>query len=72
MDAAKRRLTKELVQLVNEPPSGMKISEEEASADMSVWHVMVQGAEKTLYENETFKLRFKFDSQYPFTSPEVC
>jgi hypothetical protein len=72
MEAYKRRLAKELVQLVNEPPSGVQISEDDAASDFSVWTVTVDGASNTLYEGETFKLRFKFDNQYPFTSPEVC
>ncbi|KAI6207233.1 Ubiquitin--protein ligase [Aphelenchoides fujianensis] len=71
MDASQRRLAKELSQLVNEPPAGLKISEEEASVDMRVWTVSVEGASNTLYEGETFKLQFKFDSSYPFSSPEV-
>jgi ubiquitin-conjugating enzyme E2 W len=71
MEPYQRRLAKELVQLVNEPPTGMRISEEEAAADMRIWIVTVEGASNTLYEGETFKLRFKFDNQYPFTSPEV-
>lgn len=71
MQPYQRRLAKELVQLVQEPPTGMQISEDEAAANMSVWIVTVEGAKNTLYEGETFKLRFKFDEQYPFTSPEV-
>uniref|UniRef100_A0A1I8BQD5 UBIQUITIN_CONJUGAT_2 domain-containing protein n=1 Tax=Meloidogyne hapla TaxID=6305 RepID=A0A1I8BQD5_MELHA len=42
MSASKRRLAKELSQLVTEPPTG-----------------------------EIFQLQFKFDDQYPFSSPEV-
>lgn len=71
MEAYQRRLAKELVQLVNDPPSGLKISQEEAAADMRVWTVTIEGASNSLYEGEEFKLRFKFDNQYPFTSPEV-
>ncbi|KAI6171612.1 hypothetical protein M3Y97_01036700 [Aphelenchoides bicaudatus] len=71
MEPYQRRLAKELVQLVNEPPAGLRVSEDEAAADMRVWTVTVEGASNTLYEGETFKLRFKFDNQYPFTSPEV-
>jgi ubiquitin-conjugating enzyme E2 W len=71
MEPYKRRLAKELIQLVNEPPSGVQISEDDAASDFSIWTVSVDGASNTLYEGETFKLRFKFDNQYPFTSPEV-
>ena len=30
----------------------------------NVWYVQFKGAEKTLYENEEFKLRFQFDEGY--------
>ncbi|CAD5205651.1 unnamed protein product [Bursaphelenchus okinawaensis] len=71
MDASRRRLAKELSQLVTEPPEGMSIDYEEASKDLLNWTVTVNGAPNTLYEGEIFKLLFKFDNQYPFTSPEV-
>ena len=29
-----------------------------------VWYVSFKGAEKTLYENESFTLRFQFDEGY--------
>ena len=29
-----------------------------------VWYVSFKGAEKTLYENENFTLRFQFDEDY--------
>ena len=71
MDAYQRRLAKELSQLVNEPPVGVSISEENTAADLRVWQITVEGATNTLYEGEKFILQFRFDEQYPFTSPEV-
>jgi len=35
------------------------------------WVISMQGAEGTLYDGEQFQLQFKFDSKYPFESPEV-
>ena len=30
----------------------------------NIWYVYFKGAEKTLYENEDFKLKFVFDDNY--------
>ena len=30
----------------------------------NIWYVYFKGAEKTLYENEDFKLKFVFDDLY--------
>ena len=29
-----------------------------------IWYILFEGAEKTLYENEKFKLKFEFDEGY--------
>jgi len=65
-----RRLAKELQQLANEPPSGVRLSSE-ASSSLKTWSVEVDGAPSTLYDGEHFRLQFSFSEQYPFTSPEV-
>lgn len=31
----------------------------------------MKGTEGTLYDGEEFQLQFKFDTRYPFESPEV-
>uniref|UniRef100_A0A7E4VL84 N-terminal E2 ubiquitin-conjugating enzyme n=1 Tax=Panagrellus redivivus TaxID=6233 RepID=A0A7E4VL84_PANRE len=71
MDASQRRLTKELAMLVTEPPTGVCVDMQSASSDLRCWHVYVEGAKGTLYEGEKFTLQFRFDDQYPFSSPEV-
>ncbi|KAI3385777.1 hypothetical protein SNEBB_000416 [Seison nebaliae] len=38
---------------------------------MLKWEVKINGADKTLYENQTFILRFIFDDKYPFEPPQV-
>lgn len=35
------------------------------------WTVEIIGAPDTLYDQEVFTLRFRFDEKYPMTSPEV-
>ena len=37
---------------------------ERDKAQINIWYVTFKGAEKTLYENETLKLKFVFDDDY--------
>mmetsp|Transcript_16055 Transcript_16055/g.24916 ORF Transcript_16055/g.24916 Transcript_16055/m.24916 type:complete len:146 (-) Transcript_16055:22-459(-) len=37
----------------------------------NIWHITFNGADGSLYQGETFTLRFRFDDEYPFESPEV-
>lgn len=39
--------------------------------NLRIWTVIMEGASNTLYEGEKFLLQFRFDEQYPFSSPEV-
>jgi len=65
-----KRLQKEMTQLVNEPPPGVRLSSE-TSSSLKLWLVEIDGASGTLYEGEHFQLQFTFTDQYPFSSPEV-
>ena len=42
------------------PQFGLEIDK----AKSNIWYVSFKGAEKTLYENESFKLKFVFDDEY--------
>ena len=54
------------------PPEGIKLGTETVeTSDLSQWIIEVSGPPNTLYEGETFKLHFKFNSRYPFDSPIV-
>uniref|UniRef100_A0A915HG32 UBC core domain-containing protein n=1 Tax=Romanomermis culicivorax TaxID=13658 RepID=A0A915HG32_ROMCU len=64
-----KRLQKELNQLVQEPPQGVKLSPE-SSSSLKHWLVDIEGPSGTLYESERFQLQFTFTDQYPFSSPE--
>ena len=67
-----KRLQKELANLALSPPEGIKLDEETSQgSDLSQWIIEVSGPPGTLYEGETFKLNFKFNSRYPFDSPIV-
>ncbi|XP_054285693.1 ubiquitin-conjugating enzyme E2 W-like isoform X2 [Macrosteles quadrilineatus] len=66
-----RRLQKELMSLVKEPPPGVIVDSSLAEQNLNVWTIQMKGADGTLYEGENFTLQFKFSSKYPFDSPEV-
>lgn len=68
---SKRRLQKELMSLIREPPPGVHVDGESAGQNLTQWIVHMEGAKGTLYEGEQFQLQFKFSSKYPFDSPEV-
>lgn len=68
---SKRRLQKELMALMREPPPGVRVDGDLAGQNLSLWIVDMEGAKGTLYEGERFQLQFKFSSKYPFDSPEV-
>ncbi|XP_076046066.1 ubiquitin-conjugating enzyme E2 W isoform X2 [Oratosquilla oratoria] len=66
-----KRLQKELMSLMREPPPGVTVDTETANSKLTEWLVHMEGAAGTLYEGEKFQLQFKFTPKYPFDSPEV-
>ncbi|XP_048487455.1 ubiquitin-conjugating enzyme E2 W isoform X1 [Plutella xylostella] len=71
MSPSERRLQKELMSLMKEPPPGVTVDGEQASQNLTLWTVHMEGVPGTLYEGEKFVLQFKFTNKYPFDSPEV-
>ncbi|XP_047480866.1 ubiquitin-conjugating enzyme E2 W-like isoform X2 [Penaeus chinensis] len=69
--AAQKRLQKELMSLLKEPPAGVTVDVDTAHTKLTEWVVHMEGAAGTLYEGEKFQLQFKFSPKYPFDSPEV-
>jgi len=68
---SERRLQKELMSMINEPPVGMSVDTETMGNELNMWNVKLTGAQGTLYEGENLLLQFKFGPKYPFDSPEV-
>ncbi|KAI8118949.1 Ubiquitin-conjugating enzyme E2 W [Lucilia cuprina] len=67
----KKRLQKELMSLIKEPPPGVSVDTDSIATNLSEWKINIDGFEGTLYEGEHFQLLFKFNNKYPFDSPEV-
>jgi len=63
-----RRLAKELKELNTDCPVGIKLVE---ANDFSTWLLSLEVLGDSLYEGESFLLKFRFDSQYPISSPAV-
>lgn len=67
-----KRIQKEIRQLMNNPPPGVKLSSNtDTSVTLDEIIMELTGADSTLYAGEVFKLLFKFNDRYPFDSPQV-
>ncbi|CAD6240797.1 GSCOCG00008926001-RA-CDS [Cotesia congregata] len=62
MSPSERRLQKELMALIREPPPGVQVDEDLVGQNLTQWIVHMEGAKGTLYEGERFQLQFKFSS----------
>ncbi|CAH0753175.1 unnamed protein product [Bemisia tabaci] len=68
---SEKRLQKELLSLIKDPPPGVLVDSEKAEQNLSIWTIYMKGADETLFAGEEFQLQFKFSPKYPFDSPEV-
>ena len=66
MNGAQKRLSKELPTLYTNLPPGIAL----ASADgFDDWFMDISVLDSNpLYKNQTYRLKFKFDSDYPFSA----
>ncbi|KAI4163821.1 MAG: hypothetical protein LQ342_002594 [Letrouitia transgressa] len=66
---AAKRLGKELTKIQQSLPPGIIL----VSADnFSEWHMDIQVLDSNpLYQNQTYRLRFRFSKNYPIEAPEV-
>ncbi|KAJ9462904.1 putative ubiquitin-conjugating enzyme E2 W [Diplonema papillatum] len=66
-----KRLQRELEKLQQNPPPGLSVQPGDV-LKLTEWLVTLNYADtQTLYDNQTFKLRFRFNDKYPMDSPEV-
>ena len=61
------RLKVELNELKEYPQFSVDIDKKK----QMIWYVSFKGEEKTLYENENFKIKFEFPADYPMKKPAV-
>jgi len=66
---ASRRLRKELVEINTEGcPVGINLLKAD---DFETWLFSIEVKGESLYQDEVFTLKFRFDAQYPISSPAV-
>ncbi|KAI9651874.1 MAG: hypothetical protein M1831_007539 [Alyxoria varia] len=65
-----KRISKELSQCTQEPPTGMKIQLAEES-NMYKWDIFLDGPEQSPYKNGVFKLLLTLPTDYPFKPPVI-
>lgn len=62
------RIQRELKEFVLDPPPNLSVK---VGKNIRVWIVTMEGAKKTVYEGEVFKLRISFPQTYPTMPPSV-
>ncbi|OAP64310.1 hypothetical protein AYL99_00282 [Fonsecaea erecta] len=65
-----KRLQSELMSLMMSPTPGMSAFPD-SDGNMLHWTATLEGPRDTAYENLTFKLRFEFPTNYPYSAPDV-
>ncbi|KAM3077055.1 hypothetical protein ACMFMG_003477 [Clarireedia jacksonii] len=69
MSIATKRLSKELSKIHGNLPPGITLVSAE---DFKEWFIDIQVLDANpLYQNQTYRLKFKFSNQYPIEPPEV-
>ncbi|RZC34696.1 ubiquitin-conjugating enzyme E2 W, partial [Asbolus verrucosus] len=64
LSPSEKRLQKELLSLMKEPPPGVAVDADLAEQNLLHWIINMEGAAGTLYEGERFQLQFKFTNKY--------
>jgi ubiquitin-conjugating enzyme E2 W len=62
------RIQKELREFIQHPPPNLKVK---VGSNIRVWIVELTGAEGSIYEGETYRLRISFPPAYPTVPPSV-
>ncbi|KAI0932826.1 hypothetical protein AcW1_000160 [Taiwanofungus camphoratus] len=69
MSVASRRLQKELMEIKTQgTPVGITLL---SADDFQTWYLSIEVLGDTIYAGEVFALMFRFDNQYPISSPAV-
>lgn len=65
---ANYRIQRELKEFIKSPPPNLAVK---VGSNIRIWIITVTGAEGTVYEGETYKLRVQFPAAYPTVPPSV-
>ncbi|MCJ1307427.1 hypothetical protein MMC25_001073 [Agyrium rufum] len=68
--ASQKRIAKELADLLQTPPSGIKVSLVD-EANIHEWKVEMQGPPKTVFAGGKYQLSLSLPAQYPFSPPSL-
>lgn len=63
------RIQKEMINFLNDPPANCEL--EVNPKNIRIWIITMKGVQNTIYENEVFKLKVIFPSEYPLKPPIV-
>ncbi|KAK5286179.1 ubiquitin-conjugating enzyme/RWD-like protein [Cryomyces antarcticus] len=66
-----KRIMKELSEITQSPPQGMKVSLVDES-DVHVWEILMDGPEQSVYAGGHFKLLLTLPKDYPFKPPTLA
>ena len=67
MTSFSAKLNSEIKSIKSNPNLALAFDENNSK----IWYISFKGAEKTLYENEHFKLKFELGQNYPLQKPSV-
>ncbi|PLN74861.1 ubiquitin-protein ligase [Aspergillus taichungensis] len=67
---SQKRIAKELAELVESPPEGIKVELADES-DLYLWNVYMEGPEGSPFQNGKFLVKLKLPTEYPFKPPAV-
>jgi len=70
MGSAQKRITKELQEVTDSPPAGMKVSLVD-EANVHNWNIVMDGPDGSPYAGGKFKLLLVLPADYPFKPPKI-
>lgn len=62
------RIQRELKEFIQSPPPNLSVK---VGSNIRIWIITMTGANNTVYEGETYKLRVQFPKDYPIVPPSV-
>ncbi|KAK0100189.1 Ubiquitin-conjugating enzyme E2 L3 [Cadophora gregata] len=70
MGSSQKRITKELAEVTESPPAGIKVSLAD-EANVHTWNIIMDGPEGSPYAGGKFHLLLTLPHEYPFKPPKI-